>query len=136
MRCATDGIFVLLSVRHQVFWACLVLLHLLPSVDDVANCQDRVPAHHPGTGVSHNLFDLFTHFTAVAVYGAFITDGFVFLERAIIEFLISVFGQCPAFGAKSGFHSVQISTVKPDHRSNCEPLSREPLSGEWPSGHS
>jgi hypothetical protein len=50
-----------------------------------------MPSYHPGPGVSHDLFDLLTHLAAVAMNGAFIADRFVFLERAVIEFLICVF---------------------------------------------
>ena len=83
-------------------------------VKKMSQGHDGMIKHQSRPGKAHDLSDFLAHFGFIAVYGAFLTRGFVRAEFAAFEAFEGVGLQVLAFGAEC-FAAVVFAAVEGDH---------------------
>lgn len=86
------------------------------SIDEVVDRQDRMPEEHPGTGIAHDLFDLFSDIGTVTVDRATIAHRLVSFEWASSESGDHISVQSFALVTESRSRRIVVPTAeKGDH---------------------
>lgn len=86
-----------------------------PSVEQMADGQDRVPQEHSWTGESHDLLNAFSHLGLVAVDRALGAGALLWPEGAAVEAAGGVVEQFGALWAQGAARSMVFLTVEPQH---------------------
>jgi len=71
--------------------------------------------HHPGTGIAHDLADIFLCTGFVAVNGTILAGGLAFPERTPFQSVLGILMEFPAAFAVFNIQLMMIATIDADH---------------------
>ena len=80
--------------------------------------QERVPSHHSGSGIAHDLLYFFAHGRRIAVYGALVANRFADAERTFRNTCFRIGEQLFAIGAQPSCRTVVSAAVNANHGTN------------------